>query len=851
ASLDDLKDLDVRRDIGYPREVFEEQMRRFGEVRNLVVCWTDRQGRTVYTRENARVVRGADGAVLYYEGTMEDVTADHGARERDRQRTDQLASIVRFAAAVDEARDLPAMLAAAVEAIESTTGAPRVVVITTSPGEEPVVAASADAAGIDWPALLAKVPVDGAPCLALDLSRGDGPLPSAVRAPLRARGVNGLAAFPLFHSGRTHGAFYLLFDRPAVPAGEDVQVAETLAWHIAGALARHRAESGLRDSEACLRFIGEHTDHVLYRRRYDPQSVDGGSFDYLSPAVEALLGFTPTELEAIGGLGALVEDRDVVEGGGLMDAPPTPEQLAGDGTPPRYVARYRMQTRGGETRWVENLAYVWCDDEGTPVGLIGTLTDATERRRRDEQRADAAVHALAQQKALVELGALGDAPTDEFIRHATRIAAAVVGVDRVALWELSPDGSAGLCRDLYLADEDRHTTDDPMPAEQFVPWLGEYEQHRSIALTNAPDDARTQAFGTATYLRERGVGALLAAAVRRHGRAVGVVTLHHKGGPRTWEAPEQEFVGALADVISLALERAERERAEAALREEELRYRAISELTSDYAFALRRLPDGRDEIVWATDAFARVTGYRPEEIDGAIGLLALIHPDCARQLQTAFARLAAGKAVDVEVCIVTKSGEERWVHHRARPGEHTADGAVVFYHGGEDVTDRKLAEQELISARVQAEAAKEEAEELARLKSAFLANMSHEIRTPLTGILGYAGILAEEVDAEHRESVQLIERCGHRLLDTLNSVLELARLEGGGIRPEFQTLDLATEVEQAGGLLLPLAEQKGLALTLYTNVTADVRLDRTCLARSLTNLIGNAIKFTEEGGIDV
>src|SRR5690606_11189267 len=81
-----------------------------------------------------------------------------------------------------------------------------------------------------------------------------------------------------------------------------------------------------------------------------------------------------------------------------------------------------------------------------------------------------------------------------------------------------------------------------------------------------------------------------------------------------------------------------------------------------------------------------------------------------------------------------------------------------------DVTERKRAERALVQA-------KEQAEEVARIKSAFLANMSHEISTPLTGILGFAGVLADEVDPEHREFVGLIEKSGRRLLDTLNSVL--------------------------------------------------------------------------------
>jgi signal transduction histidine kinase/CheY-like chemotaxis protein len=214
-------------------------------------------------------------------------------------------------------------------------------------------------------------------------------------------------------------------------------------------------------------------------------------------------------------------------------------------------------------------------------------------------------------------------------------------------------------------------------------------------------------------------------------------------------------------------------------------------------------------------------------------------------VRNALALLEAGEAVDFEGRIRTKHGEERWVRHRARPGRPEADGTVVHYHGGEDVTDRKRFEQELIAAR-------EQAEEMARLKSAFLANMSHEIRTPLTGILGYAGVLADEVtEPEHRESVEFIERSGHRLLETLDSVLELARLEANGVRPHAEVLDIAAEARLSAQLLAPVAEAKGVGLDVEGQGPAHARLDRACLARILNNLIGNAVKFTEAGRVEV
>src|SRR5690606_15392911 len=128
-------------------------------------------------------------------------------------------------------------------------------------------------------------------------------------------------------------------------------------------------------------------------------------------------------------------------------------------------------------------------------------------------------------------------------------------------------------------------------------------------------------------------------------------------------------------------------------------------------------------------------------------------PGVPRRGRAVLGGLQEGGDADLELRIVTRDGEDRWVRHRARRVSCEATGCASVYHSGQDVTERKQFERELIAAR-------EAAEEVARLKSAFLANMSHEIRTPLTGILGYAGLLAEEVAGEHREFVEFIEKSG-------------------------------------------------------------------------------------------
>lgn len=172
-------------------------------------------------------------------------------------------------------------------------------------------------------------------------------------------------------------------------------------------------------------------------------------------------------------------------------------------------------------------------------------------------------------------------------------------------------------------------------------------------------------------------------------------------------------------------------------------------------------------------------------------------------------------------------------------------GRPIVLSIARDVTQRKEYEQDLINA-------KHEAETLAKLKTSFLANMSHEIRTPLTTIIGFADVLAEDDDGPGGELAQLILHSGRRLMDTLNSILDLSRLDANQVLLSPEEIDVVQEVRATVQLLAPLAEQKGLHLRFKSQqATVPAIQDRTCLHRIVNNLAGNAIKFTEHGEVTV
>jgi PAS domain S-box-containing protein len=281
--------------------------------------------------------------------------------------------------------------------------------------------------------------------------------------------------------------------------------------------------------------------------------------------------------------------------------------------------------------------------------------------------------------------------------------------------------------------------------------------------------------------------------------------------------------------------------AEKIARRTEERYRALVQNSSDTI----TIVDGGGLVRYQSPSITRNLGYGRKDTVGRT-VFELLHPSDRRRADLLFRRQLRrpGDFGSVELRCLHANGHYVYIE---AVGANMLDNPYIrgIVFNSRDVTDRKRAEVALVRA-------KEQAEEVARLKSTFLANMSHEIRTPLTGIIGFAGVLADEVADEQREFVQLIERSGQRLLQTLNSVLDLARLEANQMEVELVSIDVGEHVAETVLLLTPLAAEKGLLLHADAE-TPGLRasLDPSCLNRVLVNLIGNSLKFTDEGSITV
>jgi signal transduction histidine kinase/DNA-binding response OmpR family regulator len=172
-----------------------------------------------------------------------------------------------------------------------------------------------------------------------------------------------------------------------------------------------------------------------------------------------------------------------------------------------------------------------------------------------------------------------------------------------------------------------------------------------------------------------------------------------------------------------------------------------------------------------------------------------------------------------------------------------------------EIRNRKQTEKDLKKAKDDAEAAQEAAEAANQAKSIFLANMSHELRTPLNAILGFSGMLAGERNATtaHQEKLAIINRSGQHLLSMINDVLDLSKIEAERIELQEHSFDLVAVIKEISVMIQSRAQEKGLSVAVESETVTFpyVKTDMGKLRQILINLLNNAVKFTDEGGVTI
>jgi len=550
---------------------------------------------------------------------------------------------------------------------------------------------------------------------------------------------------------------------------------------------QRQTETRLRDNEAYFQALVESLPQNIFRKDLN------GRFTFVNGAFCRTLQRHQSQLIGVTDFDLFPEElaRRYVE---------DDRQVINSGNP---VEKTEVNvTPDGQRHWFHVIKTLLLDASGQPVGIQGSFWEVTQEKRAEEQ--------LAHERDLLH-----------------------------ALLEHAPDA-------IYFKDRDSRIT---RASQALADRVGVPDPSHLIGKTDHDfferqyaDAARSDEL---TILR---TGQPILARLEKESLPGGRVrwALTSKMPLRS---PNGQVVGTFGlsrDITELQTAREQLERTEA-------NYRGLVQNAVDGIF--QTTPDGR--YLNANLALAKMYGF--DTVDELLASRTdieqqlYVDPKQRDRFEELLNRNDKIDHFDSEV--YRKDGRKIWISENARAVREASTGKLLYYEGTvEDITARKQAEKDLNEANAALAAARDVAIESARAKSQFLANTSHEIRTPMNGIIGFARLLLDTpLNPEQREYAGTVLHSAQNLLKVLNDILDFSKIESGKLAFENIEFDLRPIVEDTVELLVEIAQAKGVEVATRIDhaLPAMLRGDPGRIRQVLTNLLGNAIKFTQKGEVTV
>ncbi len=595
------------------------------------------------------------------------------------------------------------------------------------------------------------------------------------------------------------GAFGVLgaYSRSARSLGQDdTSFLQVVAGILGQSIGRRTVEAASRPSDEDFRRLAEHAQHALFRFR----TGSNPGFEYVNPAMVQMTGYTEAELCGDPELGWRIvhaEDRSLLD------------QAIASAAPAKVALRWVR--KNGDVAQVEQRIVPIRDEQGKVVALDGMVRDLTERVRAEKE------HAL--------LTAIVEASNDAIIATASD------GV--ITAWNPAAERIYG-----YTAEE---IIGKPLSTLAPAGRLDDLEWILGML-------ARGEVLESFETVRRRKDGELINVELSA--------------------SPIRDEFGKMIGTSAIVRDVTERARAARDLRASEKKFRAL--VSNIPGAVYRRAFDDEHTIELMSDKIEAISGYPASDFVGSRvrSFGSIIHPgDRTDFEQKLRASVEAGSPFELEYRIRHADGSVRWVNDRGQAVRGPA-GEILWLDGvALDITGRKKVERQLrqlnlelekrVAARTrelmdrteEASRAWEEARRANAEKTKFLSRLSHELRTPLNAILGFTQLLELDARPADRDSIERILQAGRHVLDLVNEVLDISRIEGGSLPVVLVDLVVDEIVEDVLDVAGSIALERGVSLqSRGTPSSPHVLADRQRLTEVLLNLVVNGIVYNREGG---